>query len=135
MERQNGDFMKFDINKFLETGNNKLIVRIIDIIAIAILSVITLYYVILVLGTQTTLEYFSMVSKNLIYLFIFALADFLLIIFTKPLFGFTSVIDNAKARKALKAKEKATKKAIEENAKATLAAAKAARKAEQARNK
>ena len=127
--------MKFDINKFLETGKNKTIARIIDIVLIAVLSVFALYFVVNVLSTPTNEDYFSAVSKNFICFFVFAVADFLLISFTKPLFGSTSVVENFKARRTLKAREKATKKAIEETAKATLAAAKAARKAEAARNK
>lgn len=118
-------------------NNNTLrtVIKIADIIAIAALSIVSLYFIINILGTPTNEGYMKSISSSLLYLAIFAVADFLLITFTKPLFGFTSVIENIKARRTLKAREKATKKAIEENAKATLAAAKAARKAEAARNK
>ncbi len=127
--------MKFDINNFLEKGNNKTIARIVDAVVIAALSLVAIYFLFKILSTPTNEDYLTLVSKNLLYFAILAVIDFLLIIFTKPLFGFTSVVENIKARRTLKAREKATKKAIEETAKATLAAAKAARKAEAARNK
>ena len=36
--------MKFDINKFLEKGNNKLIAKIVDAVVIAAVSIFGLYY-------------------------------------------------------------------------------------------
>ena len=71
--------------------------------------------------------------KNFLFLFIFGGIDFLLILFTKPLFGFTSVIENFKARKVIKEREKAIKKEIEEKANETLKLAKEARRAEKQR--
>lgn len=121
--------------KFLEKGNNKRIVKIVDVVVIAILSVISLYFCIQLLGADTAKNYLKTVGTNFLYLFIFGGIDALLIIFTKPLFGFTSVIENHKARKAVKEKEKAIKKEIEETAKETLKLAKEARKAEQSRAK
>ena len=127
--------MKFDINKFLETGNNKKIVKIVDIVLIAALSIVTLYYLFQVLSAPTTSEYLASVGSNIVMFAIFAAIDAILILFTKPLFGFTSIFDSIAAYRTLKAREKANKKEIEETAKATLAAARAARKAEEARKK
>ena len=127
--------MKFDINKFLEKGNNKTIVKIIDAVAIAALAILGLYYLVLVLSTPTNGEYLASVGSNIVKFAIFAAVDAVLIMFTKPLFGFTSIFDSIAAYRTLKAREKANKKEIEETAKATLAAARAARKAEESRNK
>ena len=120
--------------KFLETGNNKLIIKIVDAVVICILSVVSLYFCAQLISADTAKNYLETVLKNFIYLAIFGGIDVLLILFTKPLFGFTSVIENHKARKTIKEKEKATKKAIEETAKETLRLAKEARRAEKARD-
>ncbi len=127
--------MKFNINKFLEKGHTRTIVKIIDAVLILALSAVAFYYLFLIISTPTNAEYLASVGSDIVFFAIFALVDFILIILTKPLFGFTSVFDNISARRTLKAREKATKKQIEETAKATLAAAKAARKAEEARKK
>ena len=127
--------MKLDINKFLEKGHTRTIVKIIDAILILALSAVAFYYLFLIISTPTNAEYLASVGSDIVLFAIFALVDFILIILTKPLFGFTSVFDNISARRTLKAREKATKKQIEETAKATLAAAKAARNAEEARKK
>ena len=127
--------MKFDINKFLEKGNNKLIAKIIDAVVIAAVSIFGLYYLALILSTPTNSEYLTTVGALIVKFVIFALIDVILILFTKPLFGFTSIFDSISAYRTLKAREKANKKEIEETAKATLAAARAARKAEEARKK
>lgn len=127
--------MKFDINKFLEKGNNKLIAKIIDAVVIAAISIFSLYYLALILSTPTNSEYLTTVGALIVKFLIFALIDVILILFTKPLFGFTSIFDSIAAYRTLKAREKANKKEIEETAKATLAAARAARKAEEARKK
>ena len=127
--------MAFDFNKFLDTGKNRLILKIVDAVVIAALSIATLYFAVLMIGTPTTVKYFdSLVSKLLLFI-IFAVADLLVIAFTKPLFGFTSVIDNFKARAVVRKREKEKSKAIEAEAKATLAAARAARKAKKAESK
>ena len=122
------------INAFLAKGNNRKIVKIVDVVVIAILSVISIYFVVNMLGADTKVDYVKTVSKNFIGLVIFGGIDFLLIIFTKPLFGFTSVFESYQARKTLKEREKANKAEIERTAKETLKAARAARKAEKARN-
>ena len=127
--------MSFNFYKFLESGKNKLILKIVDAVVIAVLSIIALYYAILMLSTQTTNQYFSKLSSNLVMFLIFATIDFLIISFTKPLFGFTSVIDNFKARAVVRKREREKKKQLEEEAKATLAAARAARKAKKAESK
>ena len=121
--------------KFLEKGNNKSIVKIVDVVVIAILSIITLYFSFNLLSADTSKNYLETTLNCFLYIAIFGGVDALLIIFTKPLFGFTSVIENHKARKAVKEKEKAIKKEIEETAKETLKLAKEARKAEQTRSK
>ncbi len=126
--------MSQKINAFLDKGNNRKIIKIVDIVVIAILSVLSLYYVVNILGADTKVEYVSTVAKNFLWLAIFGGIDFILITFTKPLFGFTSVFENAAARKTLKAREKAIKEEIERTAKETLKAARAARKAEKERN-
>ena len=122
------------INAFLAKGNNRKIVRIVDIVVIAILSVVSIYFIVNMLGADTKQHYIQTVGKNLLGLIIFGGIDFLLIMFTKPLFGFTSVIESYQARKTLKAREKANRDEIERTAKETLKAARAARKAEQQRN-
>lgn len=127
--------MKFNINKFLEKDNNKKIAKIIDAVVIAVLSIFGLYYLVLVLSTPTNADYLASVGSNIVKFAIIAAVDAILILFTKPLFGFTSIFDSIAAYRTLKAREKANKKEIEETAKATLAAARAARKAEEARNK
>ena len=126
--------MSEKINAFLEKGNNRQIVKIVDAVVIAILSIVSLYFVVNILGADTKLEYVAIVLKNFTWLAIFGGIDFLLISFTKPLFGFTSVFENAAARKTLKAREKAVRDEIERTAKETLKAAREARKAEKARN-
>ena len=127
--------MKFDINKFLEKGNNKTIAKIVDAVVIGAVSILTLYYLALMLSVPTNEDYLSLVGAHIVKFVIFALIDVVLIVFTKPLFGFTSIFDSITAYRTLKAREKANKKEIEETAKATLAAAKAARKAEEDRKK
>ena len=119
--------------KFLETGNNKKIVQIVDAVVIGILSIISLVFCVKLIGADTADKYLETALKNFLFLFIFGGIDFLLILFTKPLFGFTSVIENIKARKVIKEREKAIKKEIEEKANETLKLAKEARKAEKQR--
>ena len=126
--------MSEKINAFLEKGNNRKIVVIVDAVLIAILSVLSLVFVVNILGADTKVDYIKTVLNNFLWLAIFGGLDFLLITFTKPLFGFTSVFENAQARKTLKAREKAIREEIERNAKETLKAAREARKAEKARN-
>ena len=127
--------MAFDFNKFLDTGKNKLILKIIDAVVIGALSIITLYFAVLLIGTPTNTDYFNKLSSNLVLFFIFLVVDLLIIALTKPLFGFTSVIDNFKARAIIRKKEREKNRAIEAEAKATLQAARAARKAKKAENK
>lgn len=127
--------MSFNFNKFLESGKNKLILKIIDAVVIAALSIIALYFAVLMLSTQTNDKYFENLSDNLVMFLIFAAIDFLVISFTKPLFGFTSVIDNFKARAVVRKREHEKKVMLEKEAKATLEAARAARKAKKAANK
>lgn len=122
------------INAFLSKGNNRKIVKIVDAVIIGILSVISLYFVVNILGADTKIDYIKTVLDNLLWLVIFGGVDFLLIMFTKPLFGFTSVFENHAARKTLKEREKAIRMEIERTAQETLKAARAARKAEQERN-
>ena len=124
-----------NINHFLERGKNKLICQIIDVVVIAILSVISLYFIVNLIGADTMDKYLKVVGKNGLGLLIFGGVDFLLIMFTKPLFGFTSVVENHRARKVLKQQEKESKRFIEETAKETLRKAREARKAEKARAK
>ena len=119
--------------KFLETGNNKKIVQIVDAVVIGILSIISLVFCVKLIGADTADKYLQTALKNFLFLFIFGGIDFLLILFTKPLFGFTSVIENFKARKVIKEREKAIKKEIEEKANETLKLAKEARRAEKQR--
>lgn len=123
-----------NINAFLEKGKNKTIVRIIDGIVIGLLSVITIYVVARILSASTAADYLKTVGRYFLLLIIFGGLDFLIILFTKPLFGFTSFVENHRARKTLKAREKASRLEIERQAKETLKAARAARKAEQERN-
>lgn len=105
------------INTFLEKGNNKLIAKIIDAVLIAVLSVFTLIFTVRIISTNTADTYALHVVKNLIWLIVFGGADLLLIIFTKPLFGFTSAIENHRARKANRIREKAQQKAAQQEAK------------------
>lgn len=121
------------INAFLEKGNNRKIVKIVDIVLIGILSVLTLIFVVQILGADTLENYAINVLKKLLWVVVFGGLDFLLIIFTKPLFGFTSVFENYAANKKLKEREKAIKEEIERTAKETLKAAREARKAEKQR--
>ncbi len=127
--------MAFDFNKFLDTGKNRTILKIIDAVIIGALSIATLYFAVIMIGTPTNTEYFNKLSSNLVMFLIFVIVDVLVIAFTKPLFGFTSVIDNFKARAVVRKREKEKNKAIEAEAKATLAAARAARKAKKAEGK
>ncbi len=122
--------MSEKINAFLSKGNNRKIVKIVDVVVIAILSVLALYFVVNILGADTKVEYVSTVLKNFLWVVIFGGIDFILIMFTKPLFGFTSVFESYQAKKTLKEREKATKAENERNAKETIKAARAARKAE-----
>lgn len=126
--------MSEKINAFLEKGNNRKIVKIVDAVVIGVLSVLSLYYVVNILGADTKVDYIKTVLDNFLWLAIFGGLDFIIITFTKPLFGFTSVFENAAARKTLKAREKAIRDEIERTAKETLKAARAARKAEKQRN-
>ena len=112
-----------------------MILQIIDAVIIAALSVVALYYGVLMLGTTTNSDYFNNLSGNLVKFVIFAFIDFVIITFTKPLFGFTSVIDNFKARAVVRKRENEKRKAIEAEAKATLEAARAARRAKKAQSK
>lgn len=121
------------INAFLEKGNNRKIVKIVDIVLIGILSVLTLIFVVQILGADTLENYAINVLKKLLWVVVFGGLDFLLIMFTKPLFGFTSVFENYAANKKLKEREKAIKEEIERTAKETLKAAREARKAEKQR--
>ena len=118
-----------DFNKFINQGNNRTILQVIDGVVIGALSIASLYYAVIMIGTQTDANYFSNLSSNLIMFAIFTVLDCIIIAFTKPLFGFTSVIDNFKARAVVRKREADKKRQQEETAKATLAAAKAARKA------
>jgi len=111
------------------------VMKINLLVVMAILTLCAFYYIFNVISAPTGAEYLATIGKNLLFFIIFGLPDIVIILLAKPLYGFTSVFDNIAARKTLKAREKAAKKEIEETAKATLAAAKAARKAEAARNK
>lgn len=126
--------MSEKINAFLNKGNNRKIVKIVDAVVIVILSIISLVFVVNILGADTKVEYISTVLKNFLWLAVFGGIDFLLIMFTKPLFGFTSVFESYQAKKTLKEREKANKAEIERVAQETLKAARAARKAEKERN-
>ena len=57
--------MAFDFNKFLDTGKNKLILKIIDAVVIGALSIITLYFAVLLIGTPTNTDYFNKLSSLL----------------------------------------------------------------------
>lgn len=118
-----------NINKFLETGNNKTIVKIIDAVVIAILSVISLYFVVNMIGASTGKDYLNIVGKNILLLIIFGGVDFLIILFTKPLFGFTSVFENVAAAKKVRASEKAAKEQDKADEKAFREKLRAERKA------
>lgn len=126
--------MEKKINAFLEKGNNRKIVVIVDAVIIGILSVLSLYFIVNILGADTKVDYIKTVLNNFLWLAIFGGLDFIIITLTKPLFGFTSVFENAEARRTLKAREKAIRDEIERTAKETLKAARAARKAEKERN-
>lgn len=105
------------INTFLEKGNNKRIVKIIDAVLIAALSIATLYFVVMILNIKTEDGYATKVLSNLLFVVIFGIIDVALILFTKPLFGFTSVFENYRANKIIKTAEKQAKKAAEADAK------------------
>ena len=126
--------MSEKINAFLQKGNNRKIVTIVDAVIIGILSVLSLYFIVNILGADTKVDYVKTVLNNFLWLAIFGGLDFIIITFTKPLFGFTSVFENIEARRTLKAREKATREEIERAAKETLKAVRAARKAEKERN-
>ena len=102
-------FLMDKLYKFLEKDNNKRIVKIIDAVIIGILSLLSLYFVFNILSANTRDNYWQHVLKQLLFLLIFGGADFLLILFTKPLFGFTSFFENREAKKKIKAYEKAVK--------------------------
>ena len=121
------------INAFLEKGKNKTLIKIIDGVVIGLLSVATIYIIARILSASTAADYLKTVGRYFLILIVVGGVDFLLILFTKPLFGFTSFVENHKARKTLKAREKASKLEIERQAQETLKAARAARKAEQAK--
>lgn len=123
------------IYAFLAKGNNRRVVKIIDAAVIGVLSLITLYFVFRLLSTSTATEYAKTVLHYGLFMLIFGLIDFLIILFTKPLFGFTSFFENRNARRTLKAREKAAADEIERQAQATLKAARMARKAAEKREK
>ena len=115
-------FLMDKLYKFLEKGNNKRIFKIVDAVIIGILSVLSLYFVFNILSADTMDKYWQHVLKQFLFLLIVGGADFLLIIFTKPLFGFTSFFENREAKKRIKAREKAVKadeKAAQKTAKAS----------------
>lgn len=123
------------INTFLEKGNNKLIVKIIDAVLIAALSIVTLYFVVVMLNIKTDDGYATKVLSNLLFVAIFAVVDVALILFTKPLFGFTSIVEGYKAKKVIKTAEKQAKKAAEADAKERIQKARLEAKARKAERK
>ena len=54
--------------KFLEKGNNKSIVKIVDVVVIAILSIITLYFSFNLLSADTSKNYLETTLNCFLYI-------------------------------------------------------------------
>ncbi len=128
------------INAFLEKGHNKLIAQIVDAIVIAVLSVIALYYIVLLVGAPTNIvtdtstgvevvieTYLDRIAPNLWKALLFGIIDFAIILFTKPLFGFTSFFENMTAKSKIRKQEKIKEKEEKAMAKARMDAVRAER--------